>query len=116
MGLFENGMKTTLSGLAIGVGVAVVAPILIPILASIAKPLTKTVIKEGLILYDKGKEKMAEAKETVGDLLAEAKSEIADADLAAETGSGEVASSSYLTAAGQDTKKAKKRPSRRKNP
>jgi len=77
MGLLENGMKTTLGGLAIGVGLAVVMPIVVPILASIIKPLTKAVIKEGLILYKASQETMTETKEMVEDLVAEAKSEIA---------------------------------------
>ncbi len=77
MALFENGMKTTVGGIAIGVGVAVAAPIIFPILASIVKPLTKAIIKEGLILYKTGQETATEAMEAVEDLMAEAKSEIA---------------------------------------
>lgn len=76
MALLENGFKTTLGGLAIGLGVAVAAPIILPILVSIIKPLTKAVIKEGLILYKTGQETVSEAREAVEDLMAEAKSEI----------------------------------------
>jgi hypothetical protein len=91
MALLENGLKTTLGGLAFGVGMAVVAPVIVPILASIAKPLTKAVIKEGLILYDKGRETVAEARETIDDLVAEVKSELAtDAVTAAQAGAGTV--------------------------
>jgi hypothetical protein len=115
MALFENGLKTTLGGLAIGVGVAVVAPIIVPILASIAKPLTKAVIKESLILYGKGQETLAEAKETIDDLLAEAKSEIeACSDLAAETGAGVVASAATLAEVGPVVKKEQRKPPKRK--
>jgi exonuclease VII small subunit len=85
MALWGNGVKTTLGGLAIGVGVAVAAPIVLPILASIVKPLTKAVIKEGLVLYRTGKETVAEAKEAVEDLVAEARAEIAAAAGAAGT-------------------------------
>jgi hypothetical protein len=117
MALLENGLKTTLGGLAIGVGVAVVAPIIVPILASIVKPLTKAVIKEGLVLYGKGRETAAEARETIEDLLAEAKSEIeAGSELAADTGAGAVASAAYAAEAGPATKKkpGKQPPRRRK--
>jgi CO dehydrogenase/acetyl-CoA synthase alpha subunit len=100
MGLLKDSLKTTVGGLAIGIGAAVLAPIVVPILASIAKPLTKAVIKEGLILYDKGKESVAEAKETIEDLMAEAKAEIvSDPDPAAETGSGAVAVAAAASAA-----------------
>jgi exonuclease VII small subunit len=79
MALLDYDLKPTVGGIAIGLGVAVVAPIIVPILASIVKPLTKAVIKEGLILYKTGKETVTEAQEAVEDLVAEAKSEIVTA-------------------------------------
>jgi len=108
MGLLKDSLKTTVGGLAIGIGAAVLAPIVVPILASIAKPLTKAVIKEGLILYEKGKETVAEAKETMDDLLAEAKSEIeAGSDLVTEPGA--VASAAFLAKAVPAAKKESKK-------
>jgi hypothetical protein len=77
MGLFGNGWKgNILGGLAIGIGSAVLGPVLIPILSRTAKPLAKAAIKGGLVMYEKGKEKLAEAQEVVEDLLAEAHSEL----------------------------------------
>ena len=77
MALFDNGFKgNIISGLAIGVGTAILAPVIIPVLASIVKPLTKAAIKGGIALYDKNKEIIAEAKEVIEDLVAEAKSEL----------------------------------------
>ena len=77
MGLFDNGWKgNILGGLAIGIGSAVLGPIVIPILSRTAKPLAKAAIKGGLLMYEKGKEKVAEAQEVVEDLLAEARSEL----------------------------------------
>jgi hypothetical protein len=77
MGLFDNGWKgNILGGLAIGIGSAVLGPIVIPILSRTAKPLAKAAIKGGLLMYEKGKEKIAEAQEVVEDLLAEARSEL----------------------------------------
>ncbi len=79
MSLFDNGWKGNIvTGLAIGIGSAVIAPIVIPILASIAKPVAKASIKGGLMLYEKGREAVAEAQEVVEDLIAEAKSELAE--------------------------------------
>lgn len=79
MALFENGLKgNILSGLAIGIGAAIVAPVVIPIAASVVKPLAKAAIKGGIMLYEKGKETVAEVSEMVEDIVAEAKSEMAE--------------------------------------
>jgi len=77
MGLFDNGWKgNILGGLAIGIGSAVLAPVVIPILSRTAKPLAKAAIKSAMLMYEKGKEKVAEAQEVVEDLMAEARSEL----------------------------------------
>lgn len=68
------------TGLAIGLGVAILAPVAIPVVATIAKPLAKAAIKGGLILYEKGRETVAEMGEVAEDLLAEAKAELAQAN------------------------------------
>jgi hypothetical protein len=91
MGLFNGGWKgNILGGLAIGIGSAVLAPVVIPIISRTAKPLTKAAIKGALLMYEKGKEKVAEAQEVVEDLMAEARSELdkeASARVEAEAGS-----------------------------
>ncbi|MFQ3573350.1 MAG: DUF5132 domain-containing protein [Thermodesulfovibrionales bacterium] len=80
MALLDNGLKgNIITGLAIGIGTAIVAPVVIPILASVAKPLAKAVIKNGILLYEKGKEVFAETGEIVEDIVAEVKAEIAEA-------------------------------------
>ena len=79
MALFDNGWKgNIIGGLAIGIGSALLAPIVIPLLASIVKPVAKASIKGGLMLYEKGKEAIAETQEVVEDLVAEARSEMAE--------------------------------------
>ncbi|MFH1020773.1 MAG: DUF5132 domain-containing protein [Pseudomonadota bacterium] len=78
MGFFADLRKNASSGLLIGIGAAVLAPVLLPILASIARPLAKATIKSGLMLYEKGKETLAEAGEMVEDLMAEVKVEMAE--------------------------------------
>jgi hypothetical protein len=79
MALFEGWKGNILGGLAIGIGASVVAPVVIPILATVAKPLTKAAIKGGFVLYEKGRETLAEVQEVVEDLVAESKAEIKEA-------------------------------------
>ena len=80
MGLFDNGLKgNILTGLAIGVGAAVLAPAVVPALANVAKPLIKAAIKTGIIMLEKGKETAAELSEVFEDIVAEAKSEMTEA-------------------------------------
>ena len=66
-----------LTGLAIGVGSAIVAPMVVPALSKAAKPLAKAAIKGGLVLFETGKVKLAEAQELADDLFAEARAELA---------------------------------------
>ena len=79
MALFEGWKGNILGGLAIGIGASVVAPVVIPVLATVVKPLTKAAIKGGFLLYDKGRETLAEAQEVIEDLVAEAKAEMEEA-------------------------------------
>jgi hypothetical protein len=62
--------------LAVGAGAVVLAPIVMPVLAGILKPVTKAVIKGGLIAIDTVKVKTAQTYEAVEDLAAEAKAEV----------------------------------------
>jgi hypothetical protein len=79
MALMDKGFTGNLiTGLAIGIGAAILAPIVIPAVAAVAKPLAKAALKGGLLLYERGKEAVAEAGEVIEDLVAEAKSEIAE--------------------------------------
>lgn len=79
MGLLDNGLKgNVLTGLAIGIGAAILAPAVLPALAGVAKPLIKAAVKGGIVLYEKGKETVAELGEVVEDIVAEAKSEMAE--------------------------------------
>ena len=72
------------SGLAIGIGSAIIAPLIVPALSKAARPMAKAAIKGGLVLWETGKEKFAEAHELMDDLLAEAKTELAS-EASAET-------------------------------
>lgn len=75
MALFDNGFKIG-TGLAIGLGVLILAPVIAPAVASVVRPLAKTSIKSGILLCEKAQKLIAEAKETVGDLVAEAHAEV----------------------------------------
>jgi hypothetical protein len=81
MALFEDIFKggNIVAGLAIGIGVAVVAPALIPAL----RPIAKSIIKAGLIAYDQGRVALAELNEHTGDIVAEARVELAEVAKAA---------------------------------
>lgn len=63
-------------GLAIGVGVALLAPVVLPALAGLAKPFARAAIKAGIIAFEKGREAAAEFGEVMEDLVAEARAEI----------------------------------------
>lgn len=73
-----KGFDGDLSSIVLGFGAAILAPIAIPVLAEVGKPLLKAGIKEGISLYDKGKEIFAEATEVFEDIVAEAKAELAE--------------------------------------
>ena len=79
MGLLKmaSGMKLG-TGLAIGAAAVILAPMILPVAAGIVKSLAKAGMKGGMILYEKGKLLMEETRETVEDLAAEAKSELAE--------------------------------------
>ncbi|WP_088243877.1 DUF5132 domain-containing protein [Calothrix rhizosoleniae] len=57
--------------LAVGMGVAILAPAVLPLM----KPLAKAAIKSGVSLYEKTKGAIAETGEVIGDIVAEAKAE-----------------------------------------
>jgi hypothetical protein len=75
MRLFGGGLKTG-SAMAIGAGVVLLAPIVVPVVASVMKPLAKAVIKGGMLAYENARIAVAETKETIEDIAAEARSEI----------------------------------------
>ena len=62
------------TGIAVGAGL-LVAPVVIPAVAGAARPLLKAVIKGGYMLYEYGREMVAEVTELTEDLFVEAKAE-----------------------------------------
>lgn len=72
-----NGMRLG-TGLAIGAAAVLLAPVILPVAAGVLKSLAKAGIKGGLILVEKGKVAVAEARESIEDLAAEARAEISE--------------------------------------
>jgi Protein of unknown function (DUF5132) len=69
--MFKGGNIVT--GLAIAAGAAIVVPVVAPLL----RPLVKSVIKVGLVAYDQGRVALNELNERTGDIVGEARSEMA---------------------------------------
>ena len=73
-----------------GIAAIVMLPVLIPVAAGkVGKPLAKATIKGGIVLYEKGKGVIAEVGESLEDLIAEAKAELAEQS--EQAGAGELA-------------------------
>jgi len=76
-GIFGNGLKFG-GAVAIGAAAVLLAPIVLPVIAGVLKPVAKGVIKGGLLAYEGAKVALAETMETIEDVAAEAKAEIAE--------------------------------------
>jgi hypothetical protein len=71
--VFKGSMITAA---VVGVGAVLLAPVLMPIFVSLGKPLAKSAIKGGLIVFEKGRETAAELREVFDDLVAESQAEL----------------------------------------
>jgi hypothetical protein len=65
-----------IKGVALGIGVAVLAPLAVVALSGVARPASRAAVKAGILLYEKGRETAAELGEVFDDLVAEAKYEL----------------------------------------
>ena len=72
------GTGVSMGSLAVGAGVVLLAPVVIPVIGAVVKPLAKAVIKGGIMAYEGAKVSIAETKETIEDLAAEAKAEVTE--------------------------------------
>jgi hypothetical protein len=75
MNWLKDLAKGYMPSLAVGIGVALLAPVLLPAAASLFRPLVKGVVKGTLTVADTLKEFTASTGEHLSDLYAEAKSE-----------------------------------------
>jgi len=77
MSVLGNGFKGNLwTGLGIGLGATILAPAVVPLVGAVVRPLAKAAIKGGLIVYEMGRETVAEVREMTEDLAAEAQAEL----------------------------------------
>jgi hypothetical protein len=58
-------------GVSAALAVTVLAPVLLPVMATVGRPLAKSLLKGGLMLYQMSREAVATAGETVEDMVAE---------------------------------------------
>jgi len=75
MGLFDDGLKSSVPSILVVLGVALAAPIILPAVAAVSRPLAKALIRGYLVLADTVKEFSAEAGEQIIDLVAEVQAE-----------------------------------------
>lgn len=61
---------------AIGIGIAVLVPVAVTFLAPYVRPAARSVVKAGLLAWEKGKEAAAELGEVMDDLVAEVRDEL----------------------------------------
>lgn len=67
-----------LPGLGLGIGAVILVPILGSALAKVGKPLAKTVVKTGIVTYQKTKGLLVEVAEGIEDIVAESRAELAE--------------------------------------
>jgi hypothetical protein len=67
-----------LKGAALGVGVALLVPVAMIALAPVIRPLARTALKSGLMVYEKGRETLEELGETFDDVRAEVEEELTE--------------------------------------
>lgn len=89
--IFKGGNIVT--GLAIGVGTAVLAPVIAPAVSSLLRPAAKAVIKGGIVAYDWGRQAAAQVSEAASDMAAEVRAEThhAEATTGPAAGTGSMA-------------------------
>jgi hypothetical protein len=84
-GISEGLGESLVPNLLIGAAAIILAPIVVPAMLAGMRPVAKTLVKGGVLVYDKTREMMAEVSEQMGDLVAEARSELTAAAAAAES-------------------------------
>lgn len=83
--------KSWTSSVLIGAAAVILAPIMVPAVLAGMRPLSKMVIKGGVLVYDKAREVIAETGEQLSDLVVEARAELA-ASAAAATAAAQTTS------------------------
>ncbi|MBV8526598.1 MAG: hypothetical protein JOY71_31550 [Acetobacteraceae bacterium] len=77
MAVLEDILGTKLgTGIAVGLGAAVVGPLLIPATRALLRPAAKLVVQGGIAAYRGGLEAWEGVRQSVGDLVAEAQADL----------------------------------------
>lgn len=85
--IFKGGNIVT--GLAIGLGTAVLAPVIAPAVTNLLRPAAKVVIKGGIVAYDWGRQAAAQVGEATSDMVAEARADTHSPTFTAEPAAAE---------------------------
>jgi hypothetical protein len=72
MSIFKNNFVV---GITAALAATVLAPVLVPAIKRSGRPLAKTLVKGGIVLYEKGREAVASAGEMMEDVVAEVRAE-----------------------------------------
>ncbi|HEV7816208.1 MAG TPA: DUF5132 domain-containing protein [Janthinobacterium sp.] len=94
------------SNIVVGLGMAVVAtvlaPVLIPVVSTVGRPLAKSLIKGGMLFYEKSREAVAVAGEAMEDMMAEIRAEDAGRHAAARAPRPEADAGAGVSPGGAD--------------
>jgi len=75
--LAEGFGESLLPVLLIGAAVVVLTPLVVPAVLAGMRPVAKTLVKGGVLVYDKAREMAAEVSKQMSDVVAEARAELA---------------------------------------
>jgi phage tail tape-measure protein len=103
MDIFKNNLAV---GITAAIAATILAPVLVPIITVAGRPLAKSLVKGGVILYEKGRETVAGVGEVMEDMIAEVRSEMEQrpgtaTGAAAGAAAGATAAAAQQAAAGQ---------------
>lgn len=84
MSVFKNNFVV---GVTAAMAATILAPVLIPAIKKSGRPLAKSLVKGGILLYEKGRETVASAGEMMEDVVAEVRAETMEKQYA-DTGDG----------------------------
>jgi hypothetical protein len=99
MDIFKNNLAV---GITAAIAATILAPVLVPIITVAGRPLAKSLVKGGVILYEKGRETVAGVGEVMEDMIAEVRSEMEQRPgTATGAAAGATAAAAQQAAAGQ---------------
>lgn len=76
--MFKGG--NIITGVAVGIGTAVLLPAVVPAVSGLLRPAAKAAIKGGILAYDRGRQAMAQMGEMASDMVAEARADAQHAE------------------------------------